>query len=50
MLASLGVMTWIITGAQIAILNKEIMFAEKNTSIVGCPAGTSFQNQTNYSG
>lgn len=50
MIASLVVMIWIVTGAQIAIFNKEMKFAEKNTSVAGCPHDTNFKNQTDYSG
>lgn len=50
MLASLGVMVWIITGAQLAIYNNELKFVEKDVSISGCPANTTFRNYTDYSG
>lgn len=50
MLASLGIMAWIIGGAQVAIYNKELMFVEKNVSITGCPANTTFKSHIDYSG
>lgn len=50
MLVSLGVMTWIVTGAQVSIYNNELKFVEKNVSIAGCPANTTFKNHTDFSG
>ncbi|VVC39886.1 Sodium/solute symporter [Cinara cedri] len=50
MMASLGIMTWIIGGAQLAIINDEMIFTQKDVSIAGCPANTTFKNQTDYSG
>lgn len=50
MLASLGIMAWIVGGAQVAIYNKELMFVEKNVSIAGCPANTTFKSHDDYSG
>lgn len=50
MLVSLGVMTWIVSGTQFAIHNKEIMFVEKGRSIVGCPKNITFKNPRNFSG
>lgn len=50
MLASLGIMFWIIYGAQIAIYNGELKFAEKKVSIAGCPPDIHFKNRTDYSG
>lgn len=50
MIASSAVTAWIITGAQFAIFNNELKFVEKNVSVVGCPANTSFKNITDYSG
>lgn len=50
MLTSLGVMSWIVAGSQFAIYNDELKFVEKNVSISGCPANTTFKNHTDYSG
>lgn len=50
LLASLGVMSWIIMGAQVAIYNDELKFTEKLVSIAGCPANTTFRNHTDYTG
>ncbi|VVC39884.1 Sodium/solute symporter [Cinara cedri] len=50
MLVSLGTVSWIVLGAQTAIANKELQFAEKNVSIAGCPVDTIFKNHTDYSG
>ncbi|XP_060833760.1 sodium-coupled monocarboxylate transporter 1-like [Rhopalosiphum padi] len=50
MLTSLAVMTWIVSGAQYAIYNKELKFVEKAVSISGCPANTTFNNHTDFSG
>lgn len=50
MLASLGIMAWIVGGAQVAIYNKELIFTEKNVSVAGCPANTTIKNHTDYSG
>lgn len=50
MLVSLGVTAWIVTGAQLAILNNKLKFVEKHISIAGCPANTTFKNYTDYSG
>lgn len=47
MLASIGVMTWIVSGAQIAIANNELVFTEKNVSTVGCPENITVKHQTN---
>ncbi|KAL5235937.1 hypothetical protein ACI65C_003347 [Semiaphis heraclei] len=50
MLSSLAVMSWIVGGAQFAIYNKELKFVEKDISIAGCPANTTFTNHTDFSG
>lgn len=50
MLASLGIMTWIVAGAQFAIINDELKFVEKDVSTAGCPANTTIKNHTDYSG
>lgn len=50
MLASLGIMTWIISGTQLAIQHKELMFVEKNLSIAECPKNITFKNYTDFSG
>jgi len=50
MLASLGIMAWIVSGAQVAIYNKQLMFVEKNVSVAGCPANTTFKSQVDYTG
>lgn len=50
MLTSLGIMTWIAVGAQIAIYNNDLKFTTKNVSTSGCPAGISLRNHTNYYG
>lgn len=50
MLVSLGVMTWIISGTQLAIHHKELMFVEKDRSIAGCPKNITFKNHTDFSG
>lgn len=50
LLASLGIMVWIVTGAQVAIYNNQLMFVEKEVSTAGCPANTTFKNHTDYSG
>ncbi|XP_001948596.2 sodium-coupled monocarboxylate transporter 1 [Acyrthosiphon pisum] len=50
MLTSLAVMAWIVAGAQFAIYDKELMFVEKDVSISGCPANTTFRNHTDFSG
>lgn len=50
MLTSLGVMAWIVFGAQYAIYNHELKFVEKDVSIAGCPANTTFRNHTDFSG
>lgn len=46
MLFSLGIMTWIVAGAQIAMYNNELKFVEKNVSIAGCPKNLNFKNHT----
>ncbi|VVC39883.1 Sodium/solute symporter [Cinara cedri] len=50
MLASLGIMIWIVAGAQFAIINNDLKFVEKNVSIAGCPANITFRNHTDFSG
>lgn len=50
LLTSLGIMTWIISGAQLAMFNNELKFTEKEVSVAGCPANTTIHNQTDYSG
>lgn len=50
MLFSLGIMTWIVAGAQIAMYNDELKYVEKNVSIAGCPTNLHFKNHTNTSG
>lgn len=50
LLASLGVMTWIVAGAQLAIFDNELIFVEKNISTAGCPANITLKNQTDFSG
>lgn len=50
MLVSLGVMVWIVGGAQFSIYNNELKYVEKDVSISGCPANTTFRNRTDYSG
>ncbi|XP_015365034.1 PREDICTED: sodium-coupled monocarboxylate transporter 1-like [Diuraphis noxia] len=50
MLSSLAVMAWIVAGAQFTIYNKELKFVEKDLSIAGCPANTTFTNHTDFSG
>lgn len=50
LLASFGVMFWIVTGAQLAIVNNELMFVGKNISTAGCPANLTLKNQTDFSG
>lgn len=50
LLASSVITAWIVTGAQMAIYNNELKFVEKNVSIEGCPANTTFKNHTDYSG
>lgn len=50
MLVSLGVMAWIVSGAQFAIYNKELMFVEKAISVAGCPANITLKNHTDFSG
>lgn len=50
MLASIGVMTWIVFGAQIAIAKNELVFTEKNVSIVGCPTNITVRHTTNLTG
>lgn len=50
MLVSLGVMTWIVVGAQLAMYNKELAFVKKEVSITGCPVNITFRNDTDYSG
>lgn len=49
MLVSLAVMTWIVSGAQYAIINDELKFSEKSVSTVGCPANITLKNHTDYS-
>lgn len=49
-LVSLGVMVWIVGGAQYALYNNELKFVEKDVSISGCPVNTTFNNQTDFSG
>lgn len=46
MLASIGVMTWIVSGAQIAIANDELVFTEKNVSTLSCPTNITVQHHT----
>lgn len=50
MLTSLGIMAWIVGGAQVAIYNKELMFIEKSVSVAGCPVNITIKNHTDYSG
>lgn len=50
MLASLCIMFWIVTGAQVAIYNDEMMFVEKNVSTAGCPADVTVKNHTELTG
>lgn len=50
MLTSLGVMSWIVFGAQLAIYHKEMRFVEKVVSIAGCPANITIGNHTDFSG
>lgn len=49
MLASLGTMIWIISGAQLAIVNNEMKFVQKAVSVAGCPDNTTFKIQPDYS-
>lgn len=49
MMVSLGIMVWIVGGAQFAIYNNELKYVEKNLSILGCPANTTIRNRTDYS-
>lgn len=50
MLASIAIMAWIVSGAQMAVLNNELQFVKKNVSIAGCPDGLHFKNPSNFSG
>lgn len=50
MLVSLVVMTWIVSGTQLAIHHKDIMYVEKDRSIAGCPKNITFNNHTDFSG
>lgn len=50
MIFSLAVTTWIVAGAQVAMINNELIFVDKNVSIAGCPANTTFKNHTDFSG
>lgn len=49
-LASFGIVSWIVYGSQMAIYNGELKFVEKNVSIAGCPPDLHFKNHTDYSG
>ncbi|XP_025406146.1 sodium-coupled monocarboxylate transporter 1-like [Sipha flava] len=49
-IASLGVSIWITFGTQIAIMNDELKFSEKNISITGCPIDLQFKDKIDYSG
>ncbi|VVC39888.1 Sodium/solute symporter [Cinara cedri] len=48
MITSLVVTAWIVTGAQVAMINEELKFVEKNYSIAGCPPNITFKNHTDY--
>lgn len=50
MLVSLGVMSWIVGGAQVAIFNGQLKFVEKDFSVAGCPADINFVNHTDFTG
>lgn len=50
MLTSLGVMTWIVVGTQIAIYNNELKFVEKDISVIGCPANITTTDYANFTG
>lgn len=50
MLVSLGVMTWLVVGAQLAIYNKDLMFVQKEVSVLGCPANITVRSHTNFTG
>lgn len=50
MLSSIGIMTWIVFGAQYAIYNDELKFVEKDVSTVGCPTDLNLKNRTDFSG
>lgn len=50
LLASFGVMFWIVTGAQMAMVNNELLFVGKNVTVAGCPTNVTLKNQTDYSG
>jgi len=49
-LASLGVMTWIIYGVHSATYNKELKLVNKNVSVTGCPANITILDGANYTG
>lgn len=50
MLASLGVMAWIIIGAQLAIYNNDMKFVRKEVSVIGCSANITIGNHTDFTG
>ncbi|VVC39887.1 Sodium/solute symporter [Cinara cedri] len=50
MITSIGVMAWIITGAQLATMNNELKLVMKNVSIAGCPTNITFKNHNDFSG
>uniref|UniRef100_A0A2S2RBZ7 Sodium-coupled monocarboxylate transporter 2 n=1 Tax=Sipha flava TaxID=143950 RepID=A0A2S2RBZ7_9HEMI len=50
MLASIGVMTWIVFGAQIAITKNELVFVEKNVTVVGCPTNITVRRAIDLTG
>jgi len=43
-------MFWIVSGAQVAIYNDEMIFVEKNVSTAGCPADVTVKNHTEFTG
>ncbi|XP_050436170.1 sodium-coupled monocarboxylate transporter 1-like isoform X1 [Adelges cooleyi] len=50
MLTSLAVMSWIIFGAQEAIMSKKLQFVQREVSVAGCPANITILNSTDYTG
>lgn len=50
MLVSVAVMTWIVTGAQVAIYNEKMIFTEKTMLTSGCPVNITLKNHTEHPG
>lgn len=50
MLTSIEIMAWIVSSAQMAMINNELKFVKKNVSITECPGGLHFKNYSDFLG